>query len=109
VPIKIRPEAFADAIVTFETCTQYHVDNVWCHYLIGKAAHVGNIETAKGIAGLRTVIETGGSNEGLIAHAHYRLGELQARAGDVDAAKASLKRSIEINGLKDAKAALEKL
>lgn len=106
---QIQEKAYPDAIVTFETCTGFHSGNMGCHYLIGKASHVGNIQTQKGIAALEVFTETGGEGEALTAHAHYRLGELYARTGETEAARTSFEQAIAINGLKLAKSSLAKL
>lgn len=107
--VQIEQKAYSDAIITFETCTGFHPDNMSCHYLIGKASHVGNIQTQKGITALGTFIDSDDENEALMAQAHYRLGEIYARSGETDEARKSYERSIAINGLKKAKSALAKL
>ncbi len=107
--IQIDQKAYSGAIVTFETCTGFHPENTECHYLIGKVAHVGNIQIGKGIAALERFISSGHENEALMAHAHYRLGEIHARSGDVEIAKKHFEDAIAINGSKKAKSALDKL
>ncbi len=107
--IQIEEKAYADAILTFETCTSFHPENMGCHYLIGKVSHVGNIQVASGISALETFISSDYEDKPLMAHAHYRLGEIYARSGDKDAAKKHLENAVSIGDLEKAKSALNNL
>lgn len=107
--MQFEQEAYGEAFKTAQSCVHVKPENMSCQYVLGKAAHVGNIETETGITALKTFIAAGGHNEGFTAHAHYRLGELQARNGDITSAKASLQKAIDVNGLEIAKEALKKL
>lgn len=107
--IQIEQKAYDDAITTFETCLNFHPNNVKCLYRIGKASHVGDVQTLKGIQSLERLVENYTGDAGLSARAHFRLGELYARSGDKAKAKKAFEQAVAINGLKAAKSALEKL
>ncbi len=107
--IQIESENYADALLTFETCTDFHPNNMGCRYLIGKVAHVGNIDVLKGIQALESFISSDYDGEALRAHAHYRLGDLYAESDQAEKAKTEYEKAISINGLEKAKAALSQL
>jgi tetratricopeptide (TPR) repeat protein len=102
-------EAYVEAFKTAQSCVAVKPENMSCQYVLGKAAHVGDMETETGIAAMQTFIAAGGHSKGFEAHAHYRLGEMQARIGDKDAAKLSLQKAVDVNGLDLAKKSLKAL
>ena len=107
--LQIADKAYAAAIRSFERCIEADPQNMGCHYLIGKVAHVGKVQVPKGIAALERFIATGSEDKPLLAYAHYRLGEIHARAGNVAKARRHLEQAVTINDVDKARAALKKL
>ncbi|ANM29756.1 hypothetical protein ABI59_09465 [Acidobacteria bacterium Mor1] len=107
--MQIADRAYGAAIATFERCVETDPENMGCHYLIGKVAHVGKVQVPKGIASLERFIAAGSDDKPLLAYAHYRLGEIHARKGDVSKARKHLEQAVAINDVDKAKSALKKL
>lgn len=81
------------------------------NYQIGRAAALSGTNLARGEAALKhylTLPPAPGQPEP--QHAWYRLGQVQAKAGNVEAARASLQRALQLDAdLEDAQAELDRL
>ncbi len=101
--------AYQKAVDILGKCLELEAENVQCHYLVGKFADIGKVETDKGISSLQSVIKTGVEDKTWLAYTHFRLGNLLVRKGNVKQARAQYQAAVNIDKIKPAQQALKNL
>jgi tetratricopeptide (TPR) repeat protein len=99
------------AFAVYDAALAQNADDWEALYQVGRAAALSGQRLDRGAAAFgRYLGHTPGPEEPALANAHYRLGTILERQGNRASARAEYQAALKLDpGLKDAKAALDKL
>ncbi|GEM_PF-446328 len=104
-------ERYAEAIATFRTLTERFPDYLYGWYLVGRTAAVSGLETELGISCMEHYLaHEPPEDDPSHAAAHWRLGMICEKSGNLDRARAEYEASLELDpDYSEARAALRRI
>jgi tetratricopeptide (TPR) repeat protein len=95
--LKAREKRYAEAMALWAEVLQEHPDHATALYRFGEAAAITGEQLERGAAALERLLAAAASGDVDRARAHWRLGQLNVRRGDLAKARAAFRAALELD------------
>jgi len=98
INLYVSTKDWADAFTVADELAQTHPENWDVLYQRGRLASLSGLRIDEGVAALRSCLKTPPASGAVgEAHVHFRLGNLHEKQGDVSAARAAYRKSVQVD------------